>query len=161
MSVESILSSTIEAAVGIGGFAGIIAAIRQRGVAHWPPEQRLLLQMLLTASAATVLFSLAPWLLDTTGVPTTISWRLCSGALLVWQVGIAVRRSRQFRRFTTPVAIPKLMYSGVIATIVLQTVNLFLGEPWPYILGVLVVLANGFTFFFVLLFWEAEEDKAV
>ena len=30
MSTESILSSAIEIAVGVGGFAGIIAAIRQR-----------------------------------------------------------------------------------------------------------------------------------
>jgi hypothetical protein len=61
VSAESSLSSTIEIAVGVGvgGFAGIIAAIRQRNVDHWPPDQRLMLEMLLTALAVAVLFSLA------------------------------------------------------------------------------------------------------
>jgi uncharacterized membrane protein HdeD (DUF308 family) len=65
VSAESSLSSTIEIAVGVGvgvgvgGFAAIIAAIRQRNVDHWPPDQRLMLEMLLTALAVAVLFSLA------------------------------------------------------------------------------------------------------
>jgi hypothetical protein len=160
VSAESILSSTIEAAVGIGGFAGIIAAIRQRGVSHWPPEQRLLLKMLLTASAATVLFSLAPLLLEEIGISPSHGWRLCSGALLVWAAAISVHRNRQFQSFTQPVTFPRLVYVGMMISMVLQIINLFLGESWPFILGVIALLANGFTFFLLLLFWEAkEEDK--
>jgi len=159
VSVESILSSTIEAAVGIGGFAGIIAAIRQRGVAHWPAEQRLLLQMLLTASAATVLFCLLPWLLDEIGIPQSISWRLCSGMLFVWLVGIGMRRRRQFQNFTHPVPLPRLIYVWMIIIQTLQAINLFLGEPWPFMLGVVGLLANGFTFFLLLLFWEVRESE--
>jgi hypothetical protein len=161
LSAETILSSTIEAAVGIGGFAGIIAAIRQRGVNHWPSEQRILLMMLLTASAATVLFSLAPLLLNEVGVPQSISWRLCSGALLLWMAGISVHRNRQFQSFTHPVAFPKMMYVWMIVLVVLQAINIFLGESWPFILGVVGILGNGFIFFLLLLFWEDREvDKA-
>ena len=158
MSVESLLSSAIEAAVGIGGFAGIIAAVRQRGVHDWPVEQRLLLQMLLTASAATVLFSLAPWILAESEVPEAIGWRLCSGALLVWLTAIGVYRRRQFCSFTTSISLPRLMYVWVVGCQVLLAINLVLGEAWPFMLGVVTLLANGFTFFLSLLFWDSKQD---
>jgi hypothetical protein len=152
MSVESVLSSVIEIAVGIGGFAGIIAAIRQRNVSHWPADQRLLLQMLLTASAVAVLFSLAPWLLAEAGLPQATIWRLCSGSLLMWQSGIVVHRRRQFRNLGLSVSTPRLLYILLAVNLLLQAINLVLAEAWPFLVGVVGILANGFTFFLRLLF---------
>jgi hypothetical protein len=161
VSAESFLSSAIEIAVGIGGFAGIIAAIRQRNVSHWPPNQRLMLRMLLTASAVAVLFSLAPWLLAEGGLPQPVVWRLCSGSLLVWQSGITVYRRRQFRNLGTSVSVPRLLYILLAVNLALQAINLVLAEAWPFLLGVVSVLAYGFTFFLKLLFWGAGDgDEA-
>lgn len=126
MSTESFLSSTIEIAIGIGGFAGIIAAIRQRGVDRWPRDQRLMLRMLLTASAVAVLFSLAPWLLAQGGLSQPVVWRLCSGGLLVWQSGITVYRNLQVRNLETLVSLPRVLYVLLAVNLALQAINLVL-----------------------------------
>lgn len=161
MSTESFLSSTIEIAVGIGGFAGIIAAIRQRGVNRWPPDQRLMLRMLLTASAVAVLFSLAPWLLAEGGLSQPVVWRLCSGSLLVWQSGITVYRRRQVGNLESSVSLPRVLYVLLSVNLALQAINLGLAEAWPFLLGVVSILMYGFAFFLKLLFWGAGDgDEA-
>lgn len=161
MSTESFLSSTIEIAVGIGGFAGIIAAIRQRGVNRWPPDQRLMLRMLLTASAVAVLFSLAPWLLAEGGLSQPVVWRLCSGSLLVWQSGITVYRRRQVGSLESSVSLPRVLYVLLSVNLALQAINLGLAEAWPFLLGVVSILMYGFAFFLKLLFWGAGDgDEA-
>jgi hypothetical protein len=143
VSTESFLSSTIEIAVGIGGFAGIIAAIRQRGVNRWPPDQRLMLRMLLTASAVPVV------------------WRLCSGSLLVWQSGITVYRRRQVGNLESSVSLPRVLYVLLSVNLALQAINLGLAEAWPFLLGVVSILMYGFAFFLKLLFWGAGDgDEA-
>ena len=161
MSTESFLSSTIEIAVGISGFAGIIAAIRQRGVNRWPPDQRLMLRMLLTASAVAVLFSLAPWLLAEGGLSQPVVWRLCSGSLLVWQSGITVYRRRQVGNLESSVSLPRVLYVLLSVNLALQAINLGLAEAWPFLLGVVSILMYGFAFFLKLLFWGAGDgDEA-
>ena len=161
MSTESFLSSTIEIAVGIGGFAGIIAAIRQRGVNRWPPDQRLMLRMLLTASDVAVLFSLAPWLLAEGGLSQPVVWRLCSGSLLVWQSGITVYRRRQVGNLESSVSLPRVLYVLLSVNLALQAINLGLAEAWPFLLGVVSILMYGFAFFLKLLFWGAGDgDEA-
>jgi hypothetical protein len=161
VSTESFLSSTIEIAVGIGGFAGIIAAIRQRGVNRWPPDQRLMLRMLLTASAVAVLFSLAPWLLAEGGLSQPVVWRLCSGSLLVWQSGITVYRRRQVGNLESSVSLPRVLYVLLSVNLALQAINLGLAEAWPFLLGVVSILMYGFAFFLKLLFWGAGDgDEA-
>ena len=161
MSTESFLSSTIEIAVGIGGFAGIIAAIRQRGVNRWPPDQRLMLRMLLTASAVAVLFSLAPWLLAEGGLSQPVVWRLCSGSLLVWQSGITVYRRRQVGNLESSVSLPRVLYVLLSVNLALQAINLGLAEAWPFLIGVVSILMYGFAFFLKLLFWGAGDgDEA-
>jgi hypothetical protein len=43
----------------------------------------------------------------------------------------------------------------------LQAINLVLAEAWPFLIGVVCVLAYGFAFFLKLLFWDAgDSDEA-
>lgn len=157
--MDAFLSSIIQVAIGVGGFAGIIAAVRQRNVDQWAPEQRVMLQMLLTASAASAVFSLIPWLLFEAEIPPSVVWPLSSGILMVWQTGITIHRVRQLRATGSPFPIPRLLFVWVTAALVLQVMNLFLAKSWPYLLGVLAVLANAFTFFLVLLFGESGDHN--
>ena len=87
MSEESLLSSIVEAAVGM---SGIIAALRQGRVTHWPREACILLEVLLIASASAVGFALLPSVLAESGLPQPLIWRLGSLALLAWQVGLGL-----------------------------------------------------------------------
>jgi hypothetical protein len=98
LSAELFLSSVVEVAIGMAGFAGIVAAIRQRDIARWPREQRLLLQMLFAASAAAIAFALLPTLLDEAELPRSTLWRVVSGSLAVWFASIGAFRFNQARR---------------------------------------------------------------
>ena len=159
MSAESFLSSIVEVAVGIAGFAGIIAAIRQRNITHWPVEQRILLSMLLIASAMAVLFALLPALLVEAQVPRSTIWRIGSALLLVWQVGIFGHRTRQFRASALPAPVPRFVAAGAVFIVLLQALNLKLCTSWPYLLGVFGMLVSGFSFFMVLLLGTHEEVR--
>ena len=57
---EVFFSSIVDVAVGIAGFAGIIAAVQHRGLSSWPGRQLILLQVLFFASAMAVVFALLP-----------------------------------------------------------------------------------------------------
>ena len=159
MSVEAILSSMIEVAVGVAGFAGIIAAVRQRNLEHWPDDQLILLRILVTASAATILFSLAPGLFAQAGLGSPAVWRACSGALLVWQLVIGLRRVRQVRDSGTKMRAPPMIFVWIVGAALLQAANLRLALSWPYLLGVLSLLANGFAAFVGLLFGASAERE--
>jgi hypothetical protein len=142
----------VEVAVGIGGFAGIIAAIRQRNVEDWPLDQRILLQMLLLASAVAVTFALLPAVLADAGFSSPTMWRIASSLMLAWIIGIAAYRVRQFRKFEVVQQFPWLLGVWVGVSAILQCLNLSLATSWPYLVGVFGVLVNGFSFFLLLLF---------
>ncbi len=156
MSAESFLSSVVEVAIGIGGFAGIIAAIRQGRLADWPADQRILLQMLLVASAAAISFALLPSILAEAQLDEPTIWRIGSALLLAWQVGIAVHRTRQFRSFGVTPWFPRLLGVWVAGIIAFQVANLGLAMSWPYLVGVFGLLVNGFSFFLLLLFGRGD-----
>jgi hypothetical protein len=146
----------VEIAVGIGGFAGIIAAIRQRSVEDWPLDQRVLLQMLLVASAVAATFALLPAVLADAGFSSPTMWRIASSLLLAWILGIAAYRVRQFRKLEIAPQFPRLLTIFVGFGTILQCLNLALASSWPYLVGVFVVLVNGFSYFLLLLFGRQE-----
>ena len=154
VSSESVLSSAIEVAIGIAGFAGIAAAIRQRDVAAWEPRHRLLLQMLFGASAAAIVLGFLPALLAEASVEPPTLWRIGSATVLVWVLGIGVFRIRQARSHEVSAlrdlaGWPTTVVSFLVTA--LQVLNLVLAVPWPYLVGVIGILANGFIFFLRLL----------
>ena len=63
MNADSVLSSSIEVAIGIAGFGGIIAAIRQRDVNAWSARDRITLQALFGVSVVAIVFSMLPGIL--------------------------------------------------------------------------------------------------
>jgi len=136
MSAESFLSSAVEAAVGMAGFAGIVAAIRHRDIATWSHADRLLLRMLLVAAAMAITFALLPAVLAEAGLPAPTIWRTGSLSLMLWQIAIAARRSLQFRARRLALPFSRLLYAWVAGIISAQTLNLFLGASWPYLLGI-------------------------
>jgi hypothetical protein len=147
----------VEIAVGIGGFAGIIAAIRQRNVEDWPLDQRVLLQMLLVASAVAASFALLPAVLADAGFSPPTMWRIASSLLLTWILGIAAYRVRQFRQLEVGRDFPRLLAVLVGVGAILQCLNLALATSWPYLVGVFGVLVNGFSFFLLLLFGRQQD----
>jgi hypothetical protein len=151
VSAESFLSSAVEVAVGIAGFAGIVAAIRHRDISSWAHGERILLRMLLLASGMAVSFALLPAVLVEAGLPEATIWRVGSGALLVWQVAIAVHRGRQFRATGTAPPFSRGLYAWIGPILLLQASNVYLGASWPYLLGVFSLLVNAFIFFLVLM----------
>ena len=68
MDAESFLSSTVEVAIGIIGFAGLVAAIQQRRLSEWSDLHRSRLEVLFTASAGALVFSLLPAVFGELGI---------------------------------------------------------------------------------------------
>lgn len=157
LSADSFLSSVVEVAIGMAGFAGIVAAIRQRALTRWPPEQRLLLEMLVVASAAAITFAFLPIVLAEAGLAPSRIWRIGSASLIAWYVGIAVFRIRQVGRTSVAVPLGRSFAAWVVFLTVLQALNLGLGLSWPYLVGIFGLLANGFIFFLRLLLRDVEE----
>jgi len=144
----------------MAGFAGIVAAIRHRDIASWAHEERILLRMLLIASAMAISFALLPAVLTEARLPEPTVWRVGSLSLMVWQAAIAVHRSRQFRAGGTASPIPRLLFAWITAILLLQALNIFLGVSWPYLLGVFGILVNAFSFFLILLLGRTDERNA-
>lgn len=143
----------------MAGFAGIVAAIRHRDISSWPDVERILLQMLLIASAMATTFALLPALLTEARLPEPLKWRIASVALMVWQIAIVVHRQRQFRAGGTRSPVPRLLYLWIAGILVLQALNLVLGVSWPYLLGVFGLLVNAFSFFLILLLGRVGEEN--
>jgi len=162
VSAEDFLSSIVEAGVGLAGFAGIIAALRQGRITRWPREPRLLLEMLLAASALAIVFALFPAVLAEADVSGASTWRIGSVLLLVCQLALVVLRTRQFQAAGVRTRPPLWLVAWVSSILVLQAVNIVLGVSWPYLLGVFGFLGNGFFFFLRLLFsdWDNESPAA-
>jgi hypothetical protein len=156
VSAESFLSSVVEVAIGMGGFAGIVAAIRQRDISRWPRQQRLLLQMLFAASAAAIAFALLPTLLAEAELSPPTLWRVGSGSLVIWFASIGAFRFNQARRNAVPFPFRGLFVAWTAFLILLQALNLVLAVSWPYLIGVFGILVNGFIFFLRLLLGDLE-----
>ncbi len=144
----------------MAGFAGIVAAIRHRDISSWPHVERILLRMLLTASAMATTFALLPALLTEAQLPEPLKWRIASVALMVWQAAIAAHRGRQFRAGGTRSPVSPLLYAWIAVILVLQALNIVLGVSWPYLLGVFGLLVNAFSFFLILLLGRTGEEDA-
>lgn len=157
MTADSFLSSATEVAIGIAGFAGIVAAIRHRDPSAWASEERLLLRMLLFASGMAILFSWTPAVLSEAGLEPQTIWRAASAAMLVWLVSSVIHRTRQTRSLDNDRLVPRVAIVWNVAIILLQIANVFLAQSWPYLLGIAGILTNAFLFFLVLLLGRSAE----
>ena len=160
MDAASFLSSAIEIAIGIAGFSGIVAAIRRRNFSRWPPGQRIMLQILFFASAAAIVFSLLPAFLTEAGIDAGLGWKISGLLLTAWIVLASAFRVRQSRAESVPMPIPRGVLALAGIAVVLQLYNLTgEGLAWPYLVGIVALLANGFSMFLLLLLGAQEEES--
>lgn len=149
----------IDIAIGVAGFAGIVAAVRQRRLDHWSRGRVLLLQILFTASAASIVFGLLPSFLVETGLHDELVWKASSAALIAWIVCAIGFRLHQSRAHGVPMPIPRHVSAWGGVSVVLQVYNIAdAGTSWPYLFGVFGLLMNGFSVFLVLVLSPAETD---
>ena len=152
MTVDLFLSSIVDIAIGIAGFAGIIAAIQHRGLQHWTPQHRILLQILFFSSAMAIVFSLLPTVLRTIGTAETHIWKIGSTGLLAWYAFIVPYRVRQSRKYSAESPLPRALLFWVAISSAVQIYNLTTaGLAWPYLFGIFSLIVNGFSVFLLLL----------
>jgi len=159
VAVEAFLASVVEVAIGVAGFAGIIATVRQGRIARWPHEPRILIEMLLTASASAIVFALLPTVFTEADISEPDTWRVGSLCILVWQLFFAVFRTRQFKASGVRTRAPLWLLAWVSLIVICQAVNIFLCVSWLYLIGVFGILGNGFMFFVHLLFMDWDDEN--
>ena len=140
---ESVLSSAIEAGVGIVGFSGIIVAVSSRGQGEWSSVERVRLFSLLGSSFSAVFFAFLPYILLSAGMPIVLTWRVGSAIFFLSLAVVAVIRFRQFKKASPQMSRQEsttfLFIGGLLA---LQIVNVVvIGADWPYLVAVLGALA--------------------
>lgn len=162
MTADSVLSSAVEVAVGIAGFAGIVAAIRQRDVGTWSARDRITLQALFGSSGVAIVLGVLPGVLQEAGIPPIEVWRTGSAGLAACMTLLGLFRARQIRthgislfreRYYLVIGVAGLCVGG------LQCFNLIRGASWPYLVGVLWLLTLGFALFLILLFRPDERSS--
>lgn len=152
MHPDVFLGSIVDIAIGIAGFAGIIAAIQHRDLTDWSPRHRILMQILFFSSAMAIVFALLPSALASAGLPEPTIWKLGSAGLLAWYVGIVPYRIKQSRRLGVQYSLPRAFVLWVLAPAILQVYNLTTpGLLWPYLFGIFSLVVNGFSVFLLLL----------
>jgi hypothetical protein len=151
---EPALGGAIEVAIAIAGFSGIVAVFG-RDAGDWSNADRLLLRMLLTASASSCIFSFLPFVLLEAGIDQTLCWKSASGAVIVWSFGVAIYRYTQLKKIglsTTDVWWSRSISLFGVVTMLLQILNVAVyGEAWLYLIGVLFQLTVAFGAFVRLL----------
>lgn len=102
MEGEGILQTFAEVSVAFAGFTGVVAVFAHRGKQGWARAKVAQFRTMLTASLATVIFSLLPFFLHHAGLTDHLLWRTSSGLLAVYLCWAAVGDTRHRR--TVPVA---------------------------------------------------------
>ena len=163
---ESALGSVIEAAVGIAGFSGIVAAVGRRREGRWDPVDSLLLRVLLLATGVAILFSFLPFALVELMEPRLV-WRILSALLAVWVLGIAIVRTRQGIQLGVARRVgmgnPFLLIGALVVFSLLLANALWLGSSSLYLVAVLWQVTIAFIAFVYLLLgaldYPDESDK--
>jgi hypothetical protein len=154
MSWDAALGSVIEVAVGIAGFSGIAAAVGRRREGRWDPMEQLLLRVLLLASGIAILFSFLPFTMIELMEPRLV-WRILSGLLAAWVLGIAIIRTRQGFQLGAARKVglgnPFLLIGALLVFSVLAANALWFGAWSLYVIGVLWQVTIAFIAFVYLL----------
>ena len=151
---DSALGSVIEVAVGIAGFSGIVAAVGRRREGRWDPMDQLLLRVLLLATGIAILFAFLPFTMIELMEPRLV-WRILSGLLAAWVLGIAIIRTRQGAQLGAVRKVglgnPFLLIGAGFVFSVLLANALWFGKSSLYVVGVLWQVAIAFIAFVYLL----------
>jgi hypothetical protein len=91
------LSASVQVAVTLAGFAGVVVAFRTRSVHEWSNVDKFRLQFLLTNSALPFILSVFAIVLLATKLEERTIWRLCSLFAFICTVISGQVASRSFR----------------------------------------------------------------
>ena len=94
------LSASVQVAVTLAGFAGVVVAFRTRSVHEWSLVDKFRLQFLLTNSALPFMLSIFGMLLLATNLEERTIWRWCSLVAFVCTVITGQIAGRSFRRLS-------------------------------------------------------------
>jgi hypothetical protein len=162
MAWESALGSVIEVAIALVGFSGIVAAVGRRGAGHWSPVDQLRLRILLTAGGAALSFAFLPFtMID--AIDPALVWRLCSGLMAMWLIGIMGYRLRQTSKLGITQAVGYyrsviIIQIGVVAMLVANA--FWFASSSLYVVAVFWQTAIAFMTFVALLLdsWRQPPD---
>jgi hypothetical protein len=152
VDVAGILSTFAELAVGLAGFAGIVAALQGK-LRDWSPADRNRFWSIIIFAMATLAFSLLPLIWVASG---RSPWLLCSSLLALflflqggYSASLWVRHPPGFSR-----AVAAFMATGAILAGLAQLRNVFVpgsnAEFTQYLMG-LIWLVTGSSFSFIRL----------
>jgi MFS family permease len=157
MESEGILTALAEVGIAIAGFSGIVVALQHRSV-DWSEKDKLRFSALLLISLASVFWSLIPILLHLVNPAKAFVWAWSSGLWLAYMLIVAVYLILRGLRASTadPEPFAKFgvayLITQVTLQVFLQTMNLvWLREPWPHVLTVLLGLLLASVLFIRLL----------
>ena len=140
---ESVLSSAIEAGIGIVGFSGIIVAISSRGQGEWSSVDRVRLYSVLGSSFGPIFFAFLPFILLSAGMPIVLTWRICSAFFGLSLAVIVMIRFRQFKRASPEFSrhdLAILVYASGLVILAIANFAI-IGADWPYLVCVVGGLA--------------------
>jgi len=157
MDSGSVLSTAVEVAIAIGGFAGIVIVLGPSRGHDWSASSRLLLSALLLMSIAVAAFGFLPQILGVAGVVDEVLWRVASSLHAVYLAGIIGYRVRQTVRLPSAersvgLATRALIGTAPVGAVVLQLANaIWLQQAWPYLTAIVLMVLGSFAVFMVLL----------
>ncbi len=157
MESEGILTALAEVGIAIAGFSGIVVALQHRS-GGWPEIDKFRFNLLLQVSLVGVFSSLIPILLHLVNPGRTFVWAWSSGLWLAYALPmIAYRVPRGMTTLTAATEpyskfMATYIFTSLTLQVLLQTTNLvWLREPWPHVLTVLLSLLLASLLFIRLL----------
>ena len=159
MAWETALSAAMQVAITTAGFSGVVAAFGRRAAGGWTQADQLLLQTLLTASAAALVFSFLPFVSIDLARPE-LAWRICSGAYVIYSIGIVIVRRSQHRGSRRWLLHLSPWIFGTVhafVTVALLANTIWVASSSLYLLAVMWSLGVAFIAFVALLLesWRA------
>ena len=154
MDPGSVLTTAVEVAIAIAGFAGIVVVLGPRRGHEWTASSRILLSALFFMSIATVTFGFLPPILSTAGVGEHLLWPIASALHAAYLTGITGYRIQQTVRLPKeerPTSVAAL-FVVVLGALTLQSANaIWLHEAWPYLTAIVLMVVLSFSVFLALL----------
>ena len=83
---SNVLLALAQISVALAGFSGIIVALRQRSLEHWPKHELVRFRYMLELAVYSIGFDLFPLLLDSLKFSQSEVWKITSMCLAIWLI---------------------------------------------------------------------------
>ena len=166
MQPHEALSASVQVAVALAGFAGVVVAFRRGSVHEWSRIDKFRLEILLSNSALPFVLSILALVLTTTGLNEQTIWRWCSLIAFVITAARGQVLSRTYRAFSREELKASgsrmwIFYSGAVVGIAVTLLQLYnvirLQTFWPFFAMIAAWLCLAMVQFILLV--TAQHDK--